>query len=375
VLKIILLSDKYPPDPGGLAVSVQRLAQQLKQAGHDVRVIAPTNEAAGSRTFVAGVEVQRLPRRRRLDETLAAWFDFLRAELQARPADIVHSYFVNALAFAGVYVARTVGIPAVVSARGNDLDRAVFDPAKAPHILYALQHADAITANARDLARKAQALTHTRWVVLIPNGVDTAYFQAPPRDTRLVQSLGLTDRAVIGFVGEARSKKGLASLLIAYRMLAQQHSLALLLVGGVRRDDQELLKVFQKQCPTLPLVVVPYLPTDQLPAYYSLLDMLVLPSLHDGLPNALLEGMACERAIVGSTVGGIPDAITDGENGRLIPPGDAEALAHAVDELLADAKLRRRFGHCARETVQRDFTLEQELKKNLALYRQLLNDR
>jgi glycosyltransferase involved in cell wall biosynthesis len=262
-------------------------------------------------------------------------------------------------------------VPTIVSARGNDLDRAVFDAAKSAQILYALQHADAITTNSRDLIRKAQALAPTRSAILIPNGVDTDHFRSAPRDEALTQTLGLADRSVIGFVGEARSKKGLAALLIAYSSVAQHRLAALLLVGGVRRDDKELLKVFQKQQPDLPIVVVPYTSSDTLPAYYNLIDVLALPSLRDGLPNALLEGMACERAIVGTAVGGIPDAIVDGENGRLVPPGDVDALAQAMDDLLADAELRRCLGQRARETVLRDFTLEQELEKNLALYRDL----
>jgi glycosyltransferase involved in cell wall biosynthesis len=103
-----------------------------------------------------------------------------------------------------------------------------------------------------------------------------------------------------------------------------------------------------------------------------LIDVLALPSLRDGLPNALLEGMACKCAIVGTAVGGIPDAISDGENGRLVPPGDADALAQAINELLDNADLRQHFGARARETVLRDFTLEHELEKNLELYWQLI---
>jgi glycosyltransferase involved in cell wall biosynthesis len=371
-MRIALLSEKYPPDPGGLAVSVQRLAHGLISAGHMVRVFTPNDTPELRRVMDDGVDVFRLPLLRRGDDTLAEWFGILTAQHAAQPFDVLHAYFVTQLAFVGVYAGRTLGVPTIVSARGNDLDRAVFDVAKSAQILYALQHAAAITANSRDLIRKAQALAPTRSTILIPNGVDAHHFRSLPRDEALAQSLGLGARSVIGFVGEARAKKGLASLLIAYRAVAQQRSAALLLVGGVRRDDKDLLKVFQKQQPDLPIVVVPYTSSDTLPAYYNLIDVLALPSQRDGLPNALLEGMACERTIVGTAVGGIPDAIVDGENGRLAPPGDVEALAQAIDELLADAELRRCFGQRARETVLRNFTLEQELEKNLALYRRLV---
>jgi glycosyltransferase involved in cell wall biosynthesis len=374
-MRIALLSEKYPPDPGGLAISAQRLAQMLIAAGHAVRVFAPNDTPELRCVINDGVEVVRLPLLRRTDDTLAEWFGILAAQHTAQSFDVLHAYFVTQLAFVGVYAGRTLGVPAIVSARGNDLDRAVFDPAKSAQILYALQNADAITANSRDLIRKALALAPARSAILIPNGVDTNHFRSAPRAEALAKTLGLSGRAVIGFVGEARSKKGLASLLIAYRAVAQQRSAALLLVGGVRRDDKELLKVFQKQQPDLPVVVVPHTTGETLPTYYNLIDVLALPSLRDGLPNALLEGMACERAIVATTVGGIPDAIVDGENGCLVPPGDAEALACAINELLNDDDLRQRFGARARETVLRDFTLGQELEKNLDLYHQLIGSR
>jgi glycosyltransferase involved in cell wall biosynthesis len=371
-MRIALLSEKYPPDPGGLAVSAHRLAQLLLSAGHQVQIFTPHDTPELPQVSIDDVAVQRMGILRRVDDTLAEWFNTVLTHHRQQPFDVLHAYYVTQLAFVGVYAGRALGLPTIVSTRGNDLDRAAFDPAKTAQVLYALQQADAITANSRDLVRKAQALAPTRSVHLIPNGVDAQHFRSAPRDEQLAHSLGLTDRSVVGFVGEARSKKGLASLLIAYRLVAQQRPAALLLVGGVRRDDKELLKVFQKQQPDLPIVVVPYTTSEALLAYYNLIDVLVLPSLHDGLPNALLEGMACERAIVATTAGGIPDAIADGENGRLVAPGATSALATAMIDLIDDADLRQRLGQAARATVLRDFTLEQELEKNLALYRTLI---
>jgi glycosyltransferase involved in cell wall biosynthesis len=372
-MRIALLSEKYPPDPGGLAISVQRLARLLIAAGHAVCIFAPNDTPESKFVTSGGIDVWRLPVLRRSDDTLAERFQLIDAQHQAQPFDVIHAYYITALAFVGVYVGRCRNVPTVVSARGNDLDRAVFDPAKSGQILYALQQATAVTANSRDLVRKAQALAPTRSVILIPNGVDARRFRPAPRDEALVQAWGLTHRSVIGFVGEARAKKGLATLLMAYRSIAQQRPAALLLVGGVRRDDKELLKVFQKQQPDLPVVVVPYMDNEGLPMYYNLIDVLALPSLHDGLPNALLEGMACERAVIGSRVGGLPDVIVDGENGCLVSAGHVDELIDAINRLLDDVELRECLGRRARETVLRDFTPEQELEKNLALYRQLLS--
>ena len=376
-MRIALLTEKYPPDIGGLAVSTERLARTLTASQHDVEAFAPTTrQAAGNvtRTDQGGIVVHRVVAHKRTDDTLADWFSLLVARHAETPFDLLHAYYVTQAGFVTTYAARHLGLPSIVSARGNDLDRAAFDPAKAAHVLYALQNASAITANSRDLVRKAQALAPGREVTLIPNGIDATHFAPAARDAALVESLGVkNDQSIIGFVGEARAKKGLATLLIAYRELASRRPAALLLIGGVRGgDDEDTLCVFQKQNPNLPVVVVPYVATESLPAYYNLLDVLAIPSLRDGLPNALLEGMACERAVVATPVGGIPDAIRDHENGRLVPPGDPHALAIAIGELLDDSSKRARLGQNARATILREFTPQQELEGNRTIYRRLL---
>jgi glycosyltransferase involved in cell wall biosynthesis len=375
-MKIALLSEKYPPDPGGLAVSVERLGRLLASVGHQVHIFSlGTLLEPGEINLqeVNGILVSRLGVHRRTDDTLSAWFDHLQAQHKRHPYDLLHAYFVTQAGFVAAYAGRLLELPVVVSARGNDLDRAVFDPGKAAHILFALQHASAVTANSQELVKKARALSDNREVIYIPNGIDTTRFSPAPRDGALAGALGLKNQPVLGFVGEARHKKGLSSLLLAFRQIARQRPTSLLIVGSVRSgEDKDLLKVFQKQNPSLDLIVTGDVPASLMPRYYSLIDVLAMPSVRDGLPNALLEGMACERAIVSTPVGGIPDAIRHGEDGLLIPANDFSSLADAVQQLLGDPSLRQRLGRKARETVSKKFTLQQELEENLAIYHQIL---
>ena len=390
-MRIVLLSPTYPPDVGGLATSAQRLARMLAAAGHHVHVIAPTSSSAPgqiARSVDSGVTVSRFGTHRRTADTLAEWFRLVVAAHAEQPFDLLHAYFVTEAGFVATYAGRYLGLPSVVSARGNDLDRAVFDPARAAHTLHALQHASTITANSHELVRQAEALAPGRTATLIPNGVDTTLFtplsatESTESTENILHHHGPSETSVssvakntarIGFVGEARAKKGLAPLLLAFREVAQARPAALMLIGGVRTgDDESLVAIFQKQHPDLPLVVVPYMPHDALPAYYRALDVLVLPSLQDGLPNALLEGMACGCAVVASTAGGIPDVLRHGENGLLVPPRDSPALAAAITQLLNDPDERSRLGRAARATVLRDFSPEQELQRNLAVYRAVM---
>lgn len=374
-MNVCLLSDKYPPDPGGLAVSARRLALGLAAAGHAVHVCAPDAALPPGQltnTVQDGLHLHRLGVHRRRDDTRSDWFERVVSLHRHHRFDLLHGYYLAGAGFVAVYAARYLDLPAVVSARGNDLDRTVFDPGQAGAIVWALAQAGAVTAVSTDLARRARALSG-REVRVIPNGVDAGLFAPAARDTALAGRFRAGEVPLVGFVGEARQKKGLGILLPAFgRTVAAGSPAHLLLVGGTRPEAAEMVAVFQARQPQAPVSVIPPVDHDRLPAWYNLLDILVLPSLRDGLPNALLEGMACGRAVIASHTGGIPDVVRHGENGWLVPPGDEAALAAALAELMSRPDERAALGRAARATVTGKFTPAAELAANLALYADLL---
>ena len=381
-MKIAFLSEKYTPDIGGLAISAERIARLLTSAGHQVHIFAPTGSLSASeaRSHASnGIRVTRFGAHKRVDDTLVDWFELLVHEHRRAPFDLIHAYFLTQAGFVGAYAARYLNIPSVVSARGNDLERAIFDPSRASHILYSLQHASAVTTNADELARKAQALVPNLEVSVIPNGVDTGLFKPLPRNRALAESLSLISGArpemtsrVIGFAGELREKKGLRSLLSAYAQVTRKDPATLLIVGDVRAgEDRQAFQEFKLSNPQAQVVVTGFVSTKDLPAYYALMDIFVQPSLRDGLPNALLEAMACERPVLATPVGGIVDAVLDCKNGRLVSTNNADELASAMDELLTNEKLRNELGRAGRQTILAKFTLQSELDGNLSVYRRL----
>ena len=132
-----------------------------------------------------------------------------------------------------------------------------------------------------------------------------------------------------------------------------------------------MLDSFLQDHPRLAPVVTGQLVHADLPAYYSLMDVFVHPSLRDGMPNAVLEAMACEKPVVASAVGGMLDVLKDEENGLLVPPGNAQALASAIVCALTDPELGKKLGRSARQTVIAGFSPRQELEGNLRMYREL----
>ena len=103
------------------------------------------------------------------------------------------------------------------------------------------------------------------------------------------------------------------------------------------------------------------------------IDLFVLPSVTEGLPLALLEAMAAGKAVVATNVGGVPEVITSGTNGVLVPARDVPALAGAIQALTADPQRRREYGARARTTVLEGFTEDQHLQSLGALYLSLMN--
>ncbi len=107
---------------------------------------------------------------------------------------------------------------------------------------------------------------------------------------------------------------------------------------------------------------------DEILKYYHKARIFVLPSVTEGLPVTLMEAMACKIPVVATKICGIPELVEDGVNGFLVPPKDPQRLADAIEVLLKDSELCRRFGEEGRRKVEREFNLEKQVKKLIELW-------
>ncbi len=228
-----------------------------------------------------------------------------------------------------------------------------------------------VAAPSRWLAQCAEAsrLFAGRRVETIIHGVDLEIF-SPQHQSR--QELGLSpDKPLLLFVAEDAVNnpfKGFDLLLSALERLAA--------LGW--QDKAELL-VLGSNAPSPPLasaLPIRFLgPVEQarsLALVYSAADVLAAPSRSEALGLTVMEAMACGTPAAAFGVGGIPDMITDGLNGRLAPPGEVEALAQAMHELLADTELREHMGRQARQEAEARFGLPGQARAYIQLYEEIL---
>lgn len=374
-LPVAFVTPAFPPDRGGLALAAARLVQQLRtHLPLDVIVLsraAPTPSVTS--TVTCHIPVLRVVAPSWVEvQQYAFWL------LRERgPYRCLHGTYPSLTGFPVALAARHLFIPYVLTARGNDLHRDSFHPERQAGLFFALRHADTVVGVSRELCRLAVSLGATGQIRWIPNGVDGAQFRPAVPNLGLIDELQLGDVfPQIGFAGEARQKKGLMTTLQAFVLLRRRYPQAgLLLIGGVRADARPILAEFLDRQPELrsALRELPWLPQERLADYYNLLDVFWHPAFSDGLPNAVLEALACGRVVVASRLGGAIDILAGSPQAPLlIPPNNPLALAETTLRLLQMAPEKRAaLGKAGRDWVLQRFTMETEAKAYLELYAEL----
>jgi glycosyltransferase involved in cell wall biosynthesis len=177
-------------------------------------------------------------------------------------------------------------------------------------------------------------------------------------------------RLVIGAVGRLSPEKAFNNLIHAtHRLLGQGLDVELWIAGeGDSRSDLEALI---KHLGLDGRVRLLGFCADTIELYHAL-DLFVLSSLREGLPNVVLEAMAMEVPVVSTRVAGVPKLIDDGQTGLLVPVGDIEALTAAMQRLLAEPDLRRQLADAGRRLIERRFSFRERMLQEKAIYDRLL---
>ena len=253
--------------------------------------------------------------------------------VRAYAPDIVLNYAVYPYGLAAVRIARALGIPAVLTAIGSDLNR-MSDPICEQLTRQTLRRADFVTTVSHHLATTARRLGapagSTRAKL---NGCDTEVFY--PRDrAEARRELGLDpDADIVVYVGRLDLRKGLRELVQATTSVrAHRPKLKCYLIGDgpAKGVLEEAIRVNDAADV---VNLVPACLTAQVAQWMAASDLVTLPSYAEGCPNVVIEALSAGRPVVASNVGGIPELMND-SCGQLVPSHDSAALAAALEEVL-----------------------------------------
>ena len=383
-MRASILTREFPPDVyGGAGVHVDFLVRELRRIiDVDVQCMGEPREGATAHT-------EKEERLAGANPALQVLSTDVAMTAAVEDADVVHSHtwYAN---MAGHWAKLLYDVPHVVTAHSLEPQR----PWKAEQLGggyrisswaegTAYESADAVVAVSNgmkaDILSSYPSLDEGRLHVIY-NGIDTDFYRPDP-DTSVLERIGVDlTRPYVAFVGRITRQKGVPHLLRAG--LAFDRDLQIVLLAGAA-DTPELKAETDAAIADLRssrdgvFVVSEMLPREEVRKVLTGALAFLCPSVYEPLGIVNLEAMACETAVVASSVGGIPEVVQDGETGLIVPyhaddpTGFERGIAEGVNRLAADPDLATRFGRAGRERAVGSFAWDAIAAQTVELYRSL----
>ena len=325
-------------------------------------LVTPPGTALAVAARARGFRVHEIPFRGDLD--LSALLR-LRRLFRQTGADLVHLHSRRGADLLGALAARWSPVPAVLSRRVDEPERAALLRLKARLATRVV----AISQAVRSVL--VEAGVPDAEIEVIPSAVDTDRYAPDPRaGNYLRRALGIhREETVVGMAAQFIPRKGHRVLLQALPEVTTRHPRTRFVLFG-QGPEEEAIRSLSRGTPAGEHLLFAGFRED-LPDLLPGLDLLVHPALREGLGVILLQAAASGVPAVASRAGGMPEVVRDAETGLLVPPGDAPALARALDTLLGDAEWRRRLGWAARQRALDHFSLPSLARRHQTLYHRL----
>ncbi len=343
---------------GGGEAQVVGLLQYLSQWGHRNDLATPADGEL-FRQSLAGVRKIPLSVRNDLDIT---GVPALRRLIRQERYNIVHLHTKRAHALS-LWLPRGERRPKYIVTRRMD-----YPEPKNYYTRYLYnRRVDGVVAISRSVVDcLLEAGVNRRSIRLIYSGIDPLPFRALSSAEQRAN-----DSAVVAMLAVLEERKGHRFLLDAARVLKDRGRKIRYVFAGDGSHKSQIQRMVQTLGLRDEVSFLGFI--KDVPRFLSSIDVLVLPSLFEGLGVAALEAMAAGKPVVATRVGGLAESIIDGETGFLVPPQDGIALADSIEKLVADPSMARAMGLKGAARVQSSFTIEQMASQNEAYYYALLD--
>ena len=372
---------------GGMPFHVLTLSKGLTERGHEVSLLSMDHGPLCDEFLETGIPVVSIPilgrKASRNPLTMLKAAGIVRKDILIEKPDIVHTHGPRAHFFVDLARFDRKRTAVVSSVHGSFTqfvsgNQGEFGRVKSALKRYQYGGIDRLTARRsavmiavceatrRDLVEKLRIRPEK--VEVVRNGIEERQVSVDAAAAlREEFGCGVDDR-LVAYVGRLAYHKGTGLIAEAARIVASDNPRACFVAVGDGPMEEELRRQTAGQ-PLTGRFFATGRRSDAL-EIIAASDLLILPSLSEGLPISLLEAAMTGTAMVASDVGGIPEIVIDGETGLLVPVGDSRALAAAIGRLLADDGERERMGAAARSLWERRFTVSQMLDRMEEIYSQ-----
>lgn len=397
-MKIGFISEHYPPTEGGVATSTQRVARELVKLGIEVHVICfDHSRPIESEDYIVNenddgvnlhkigpfflkqhsLSVDSIPEKVKASFRRRAFEQMIKI-LHNNHVDLILSFYLLNAGYLAQFAAREIGVPYIAGVRGNDIGRNIFNVERFAVIQWIVGNANKIVCVNNHLQNRLllafpEAVDRTH---VIPNSVtsiDNNIYDSINNRQKIKQATGWTDKAIrLVFIGTLREKKGIVTLLKSISLVSTRTPVRLLVVGpDIGSIEKKLCGSHWTQLKDEGILFVTgKIPRSEVASWALGCDIVVMPSLDDGMANGLLEGMSLGLCPVATEI--FADVITDGENGLIVPIGNVEVLADSFCLLANDREKIIEFGKKAAASVKK-WTPQREASAYVAVFKELLS--
>lgn len=380
-MKILFLNYEYPPLGGGAANATAYLLDEFSRMldVHVDLVTSSVDDVYHRETLSDAIVIHRLPIGKNaknlhfqsikdlLVYSFKAYF-FARKLLKQEKYDVVQAFFTVPSGAIAWKLRREFGVPYIVSLRGSDVpgysDRFGFlYPFLRPIARCVWGRAAAVISNSQGLKELALRTNPRQEVGIIPNGVDVKHFMPAQKGSENGSKI---IKLTLG-ASRVTDRKGIKYLIEAIDLLKDEFEFSLKVIGEGNAKAR-LEQMVQELGLEKWITFVGRIPREETLPYYQEADVFVLPSLNEGMSNAMLEALACGLPIIATRTGGAEELVREGVNGLLIKQEDAHDLARALRALVSDADMRSRMGEESR-TLAESMSWENVAQQYVEVYR------
>lgn len=389
-MNFLFLTQEYPPDTGwgGIGTYVYNNANALARLGHQVHVLTSVAPPQGAYTRIEDkVHIHRIARWKfQIPLLRRLWFNALpwtkhqweyMFSVRGALARLVKTYAIDCIEGVEIWgegllysfqrrapiVVKFSGPLCLIRRLNSATETRDWRWVDRADRIWA-QRADMLTSPSADLAGRVAAAYHIsrEKIRVIPNSVNTARFT--PGDKPV------SPDPVIFYSGRIEPRKGITTLVKAILQVVRAYPQArFVLVGADSSGMKAQLQIMLERAGVARNVeFVGHVAYDEIPRYYQASTLCVFPSRYEPFGNVCLEAMACAKPVVATNVGGFTEIVKSEETGLLVPPDDADALARAIQTILANPIQARAWGANARRRVETEYSTQVVARQSADIY-------
>ncbi len=410
VMKILTLSDYYPPNThGGADIAAERLSAEIARRGHSVCVLTTVEHQADAvSSTVRGVHVRRIVSRypRRLRNYMAAYNPLVVGKVAKKIAefkpDIIHAHNIHThLSFQALMEAKKASVPVVLTAHDHQLFCSgkfdCMDPQKAVPVS-ASQCARCQRSRffplRNHLIHRAVRLSGARVLAVsnalrddliangfdpdaldvLHNGIDPSSMEVSEEHVKsFARHHALDGKKVILFGGRVSNAKGIDQAVAALGKLPRELNFVFLVLGSSEDYISYILQLGHRLSVEDRTAFLPWLSGEELKAAYALADVCLTPSIYREPFNLInIEAMAMRKPVITTCFGGPPEVVVDGVTGYVLDPRDVDLMSTRLLDLLTDDAKAKAMGEAGYRRVAEHFTVAKQADKTLKTYESVL---